>query len=222
MSRLKPRPTIPIYEKACRLCLFVFTEPAVIVRDGILVARRHCAGIAAAYLAGLFVVQLTPQLQLELVHVGEYLRVELFDKGGISGETAVIQALHLANQFLNLTLHFGVFPDSLAKLVQIAHAVIVSALGRNRRIVGLNRGTSARCVISRIKIVVHAADASAAGIGVAIASTVGSVTEPCSRAADRSARSLAALLTPLLPSLALPLTLPLLLALLATLTIASE
>ena len=76
---VKPRPKIPIYVMACRLCLLVFAEPAVIVRDGILVARGHRSGIAAAYLAGLFIVQLTPQLQLKLVHVGEYLRVELFD-----------------------------------------------------------------------------------------------------------------------------------------------
>jgi hypothetical protein len=43
--------------------------------------------------------------------------VELFDKGGIAGEAAWVQALHLANQFLNLARHVRVFLDGLAKLV---------------------------------------------------------------------------------------------------------
>src|ERR1700730_14015279 len=128
-------------------------------------------------------------------------------------ETAGIQALHLANQFLNLPLHFGVFLNSLAKLSQIAHAVIVGALWRNGRIIGLNRGTSARRVISGIKIVVHAAGTSAAGIRVAKASTVGSITESRAGASRESARSLATLLTALLAALALSLTFPLLLSL---------
>src|SRR6266853_3654705 len=147
--------------------------------------------------------------------------MELLDKRGIAGETARVQALHLAYQFLNLARHFRVFLNGLTKLVQIAHAVIVSALGRNRRVIRLNRGTPARSVVPRVKIIVNGADASPTGIGITVAATVISATDSSARAAHRTISTLAALLT-LLATLALPLTFPLLLSLLAPLPIAGE
>src|ERR1700738_571306 len=97
--------------------LFIFAEATVIVRDGILVAGGHRSGVAATDLAILFVVQLSAQLQLELVHVSQYLRVELLNKRGIAWKTAGIQALHLADQVLNLLRHFWIFLNRLTKLI---------------------------------------------------------------------------------------------------------
>lgn len=89
----------------------------------------------------------------------------------------------------------------------------------------MNRGTPARSVVPRIKIIVNGADASPTGIGIAVAATVISATDSSARAAHRTTSALAALLT-LLAALALPLplTFPLLLSLslLASLAIAGK
>ena len=151
--------------------------------------------------------------------------MELLDQGRIAGETARIEALHLADQFLNLFRHFGVFLHGLAKLIQIAHAVVVRALRGNGGIVGLNRRSSARRVVSRVKVAVQVANASAARI-VAETSTVPATADSRARPTDGTAPSLAAaltLLTTLLPTLALTLSLAwALLSLLASLAIARK
>ena len=109
----------------------------------------------------------------------------------------------------------------MAKLVQIAHAIFVSPLGRNGRIIWLNWRASARRVISCIKIVVNAAATAATGVGIAVAATIIiSATDSGAGAPDGTARRLAALLSALA---LLPLALLCLAsALLASLSIAGE
>ena len=53
-----------------------------------------------------------------------------------------------------MLVHLRIFAHRLAKLIQIAHAVVVRALRRDRRIVGLHRRSSARRVVSRVEIAV--------------------------------------------------------------------
>src|SRR6266404_3878128 len=119
---------------------------------------------------------------------------------------------------MNLARHVRIVLDGLAKLVQVAHAVVISALRWNGRIVGLNRRASARRVISRIKIVIDRADVSAAGIRIAVTAAICSIADTCTGAATGTAPVLCALLAPLLPALALTFAL----TLLAPLTIAGE
>jgi len=65
-----------------------------------------------------FVVQLAPQLQLKLVHVGELPARGAARRGpDCRGKAARVQPLHLADQLLDLLCHIGVFLDGLAKLV---------------------------------------------------------------------------------------------------------
>src|SRR5277367_2572424 len=110
--------------------------------------------------------------------------MQLLDERGVAGEAARIELFHFLDEFLNLLGIFRIFPHGLAQLIQVAQRVIIRALRGNRRIVGLDGGTSARRIISRVQIAVHGAVAPAAGVGVAIRSAVVATTaDSCARAA---------------------------------------
>src|SRR4029077_1522404 len=89
----------------------------------------------AADLPCVIVICLAPQPQLELIHAGEHLIVELLEHGWISGEAAGVEPLHLANQFLEVSQRRRLALEVLAQCVQLAHGFLVSALDllRSRR-----------------------------------------------------------------------------------------
>src|SRR5579864_22134 len=215
---------------AARLCsgrnvrrgslLVVLAQPAVILGDGFLVALRHCFRVAAAHLAGIFVVQLAAQLQFQLIHVGEHLGMQLLDERRIAREAARIEAFHFLNEFLDLLGHLRVFAHGLAKLIQIAQAIIVGALRRDRRIAGLNRGSSARRVVPRIQVAVDRAIGSAASVLIAIGSAIIAAADSCSRPAVWTVCALISAAILLTAALALSPLLPLSLPLFAPLAIA--
>ena len=112
--------------------LGALAQPAEVFGDCILIAGGHRQRITAANLPGLLIVLLAAQLQFELIYVAEHLRVELFNERGVARESAGVQALHLANQFLDFTQRLRVVRDRLAKLVQFTQALLVDTLGIRR------------------------------------------------------------------------------------------
>src|ERR1700722_4128396 len=130
--------------------------------------------------------------------------------------------LHFLDEFLDLLGHFRIVAHRLAKLIQIAQAIVIGALRRNRGIVGLNWRSSAGRVISGIEIAVYGAIATGARVSVAIWAAVIAATESC---AWPTVWIPAALIRPaILLAAALPLSLSLTallsLALLASLAVA--
>src|SRR6202166_1686405 len=134
--------------------------------------------------------------------------MEWLDERGIAGKAARIEVFHLLNEFLYLLGHLRIFAHGLAKLIQIAQAVVVGALRGNRGIIGVNWRPSARRIISRVEVAVHAARGSAAGIRVAGTIAIRAVAHSRAWAPDGTAATLASLL----PALALCLSLSLSLA----------
>src|SRR5450631_2163158 len=120
--------------------------------------------------------------------------MKLLDERRIAGEAAGIEAFHLLYEFLDLLGHLRIFAHGLAKLIQIAQAVVVGALRGNLRIVGLNRRSSARRIVPRVEVAVRAARGSAAGIRVAGTIAIRAVAHSRARAADGTAATLASLL----------------------------
>ena len=105
----------------------VVAEAPEVVSDGILVAGRHRGGVAGANLAGL-VLSLAAQLQLKLIDIVEHLRVKLFDKRGIAGETARIEALHLLDELVDLALRFGIVLKFASKRTETIGLLLNNAL----------------------------------------------------------------------------------------------
>ena len=181
--------------------LVVLAQTAVILGDGFLVALRHCFCVAAAHLAGILVVELAPQLQLQLVNIGEHLGMQLLNERGIAGEAARVEAFHFLNEFLDLLGHLGIIAYGLAKLIQIAQAVVVGALRWNRRIVGLYGRPSARRVVPGVQIAVHRAIGAATVVRIAVRPGVVATADSCARTAVRAPGALIAaiLLAAVLP-----------------------
>src|SRR5260370_39235485 len=111
----------------------ILAQATEIIRHGIMISRGNRQRIAAANLPGGDVILLPAQPQLELIHAGEHLIVQLLEHGRISREAAGIQALHLADQFLQISQRRRLALEALTKLVQLAHRFLVGALNFFRR-----------------------------------------------------------------------------------------
>lgn len=103
-------------------------EALVVVRDRILVGGRGRTGAGGADLLLVAVCGLA-ELEFQLVDLGEDLGVELFNQGGIAGEPAGIELLHLAGELLDLFLGGGVSGGGLAKLGELTGGLGEGALG---------------------------------------------------------------------------------------------
>ena len=132
--------------------------------------------------------------------------MKLLDERRVAGESTGIQPLHFLDERLDFLGGLGIFAHGLAQLIQIAQRVIIGALRGNRRIVGLNGRSSARRIIPRVKVAVHAAIGPAAKISAAIAIAICAATDSRARSAAGAAAKLARLLTAL-AALSLPLAL---------------
>src|SRR5260370_1720242 len=128
----------------------ILAQATEIIRHGILISRGNRQRIAAANLPGVAVVLLPAQPQLELIHAGEHLIVQLLEHGRISREAAGIQALHLADQFLKISQRRRLALEALTKLVQLAHRFLVGALNffrcRWNRLRFVSRRPSTTCI----------------------------------------------------------------------------
>jgi hypothetical protein len=100
-----------------------FSQPPVILRDRILIARRDILRRGCSHLPGLrFVV--VPKLQFQLVHIIQDFRVELFHHRRIARKPRWIEVLHLAGQVVDLFLGYGIALRELAQLIQLTHALV--------------------------------------------------------------------------------------------------
>src|SRR5260370_19378208 len=153
----------------------ILAQATEVIRDGILIARGNRQRIAAANLRGVAVVLLPAQAQLELIHAGEHLIVQLLEHGRISREAAGIQALHLADQFLQISQRRRLALEALTKLVPLAHRFLVGALNFFRRRWNRLRFVSPRPSTTGI-----------ATIPLAIHRTLAAGQNSAARAADRA------------------------------------
>src|SRR5260370_18572234 len=151
----------------------ILAQATEIIRHGIMISRGNRQRIAAANLPGVAVVLLPAQPQLELIHAGEHLIVQLLEHGRISREAAGIQALHLADQFLQISQRRRLAMEALTKLVQVAHRFLVGTLNffrcRWNRLRFVSRRPSTTCI---------------ATIPLAIDRTVAAGQSSAARAAD--------------------------------------
>jgi hypothetical protein len=115
-------------------------------------------------LAGIVIVLLPAQPQFQFIHARQHLVVELPEHGRISREAAGIEALHFADQFLEIGQWRRLSLEALAQLVQLAHGFLVSTLNFFRRGGHWLRFATLRPVASSIAAVPLAIDrTSAAG-----------------------------------------------------------
>ena len=108
--------------------LLAFAETAKILSDGILISGRHGERFAASHLIFRLAVSIATQLQFKPVYVVQHLSMKLLDKLRITRKAPGIEALHLANQFLNFFQRRGIVLRQLMDLIQLIQPVSIDAL----------------------------------------------------------------------------------------------
>src|ERR1019366_7319115 len=100
------------------------TEPAEVFSHGVFVPGRYRGRIGAANLAGMFLVEIAAQLQLERRDAGQQTLMQLVDHHGVAGEAPQIEMLHRGDELLDLTLDFGIVRRLLPQLIQLLHTLL--------------------------------------------------------------------------------------------------
>ena len=77
-------------------------EPPEVFCHRVLVALGNAVGITTADLPGLLGIEVTAQLQLELIDIGKQLGTKLVDERRVARKIPGSQALYLPDQLLNI------------------------------------------------------------------------------------------------------------------------
>lgn len=105
---------------------------AIILGDGVLIARRNLGRVSVADRPALALFEPPAQLQFEPIHLAHELLMHLLDESGIARETAGIEITHLIDQRLHLLLVFGIVLHCGTNLIEGAQSLINLALGVGR------------------------------------------------------------------------------------------
>ena len=137
--------------------LLPLTQPAVVFRNRILIARRYGRRRGSADLARRHSARVATQLQLKFVYVIQHTCVQFLYHRGVPRKARWIEFLHLARKIVDLLLRCGVPFGELAKLTQFAHTLRDEALRVGGIYTGLRRPRAAGGAIAlppRVDVIV--------------------------------------------------------------------
>src|SRR5664280_1466656 len=154
-------------QQARRPVLLAFTELAVVIGDLILVALRHLLAARTAHAAGAVgVFHLAPQFHFNLLDAAHQGGLYALGQQGIVGVGVGVEALHVADQVLQILDHGGIV--ALRLLLELAEG-----LERLRVVVLEVLGVHRLQGVARIAVAVPRAAVGVAVMGAAIAASAG-------------------------------------------------